>query len=362
MKRVLLVSFWVFIFVLAGCGGGGANSSPIANAGPDQNVLTGSTVSLDGSGSADADGNELTYCWAFITKPNGSSAVLSDVNSVSPTFYPDISGTYEISLKVNDGMVDSQIDSLEVTVTYLEIIVYGDSRTQDNIHQEVVNNILEKSPDIVFHTGDLVGDGRIESQWDTFNTITSQLRTVAEFYPLSGNHENESSLYYDNFTLPNNEKWYSVERNNIHFVIINSNLNMAIDSEQFLWLKNDLQSIKSTIRFTVVLFHHPPFTTGPHIEDEKGFKNAVVPLFEQYGVDLVFSGHNHNYERSFYNNIYYIVSGGGGAPLYNQSRSSIYSQVFDSSYHFCKINLIGARLIVSVYNLSSDLIDEFQIN
>jgi 3',5'-cyclic AMP phosphodiesterase CpdA len=241
------------------------------------------------------------------------------------------------------------------------IIVYGDSRTNHQIHQKIVDEIIKTKPAIVFHTGDLVEDGLIPAQWTTFNEILSDLTKIAEFYPALGNHENNSPLYFDNFGLPNNERWYIVEKDNLHFIILDSNSDCSVGSEQYLWLENDLQNINENLKFIIAIFHHPSFSTGPHTEDEKGLRKNIVPLFEQYGVDIVFNGHDHDYERSLYNNIYYIVTGGGGAPLYDQARTSPYSQLFIKAYHFCKLSLINDQLIIEVYDIDSNLIDEFII-
>jgi len=83
---------------------------PVAKAGPDQNVLTGSTVTLNGSGSPDANGDPLSYNWSFVSRPAGSSAVLSDATVVKPTFTADVDGKYVLQLVVNDGTVDSSPD------------------------------------------------------------------------------------------------------------------------------------------------------------------------------------------------------------------------------------------------------------
>jgi RHS repeat-associated protein len=83
------------------------NSVPVANAGPNQSVRTGTTVQLDGSGSSDADGDPLTYRWSITVKPSGSSASLSDPTAVKPTFVADLAGNYVAQLIVNDGKVDS---------------------------------------------------------------------------------------------------------------------------------------------------------------------------------------------------------------------------------------------------------------
>lgn len=96
-------------------GGGGGNQSPIANAGPDQSVYVGNTVTLDGSGSTDVDGDLLTRAWAFTTKPQDSNAVLSDTAAVNPTFTVDKSGTYVVSLIVNDGTVNSAPDTVTIS-------------------------------------------------------------------------------------------------------------------------------------------------------------------------------------------------------------------------------------------------------
>lgn len=241
------------------------------------------------------------------------------------------------------------------------IVIYGDSRTNHQIHQKIVDEIIKVKPVMVFHTGDLVENGLISDQWTTFNSITSDLTKIAKFYPALGNHENNSPLYFDNFNLPNNERWYSVETDSLCFIILDSNSDCSISSEQYLWLENKLQNISEHTKFIIAIFHHPPFSTGTHDEDEKGLRQSIVPLFEEYGVDIVFNGHDHNYERSLYNNIYYIVSGGGGAPLRDQARTSQYSQLFLKTYHFCKLTLIDNKLIVEVYDIDSNLIDQFVV-
>ncbi len=91
-----------------------SNEKPEANAGPDQDVKTGATVNLDGSASMDADGDTLTYQWEITSKPSGSTATLSDADVESPTFIADVDGTYTVDLVVNDGTVDSNVDSVTV--------------------------------------------------------------------------------------------------------------------------------------------------------------------------------------------------------------------------------------------------------
>jgi hypothetical protein len=114
------------LLVVSACGGGGSgtteispspvsNTAPVANAGVEQSLLTGTLATLDGSGSSDVDNNTLTYSWSLSTKPTGSSASLSSTNGVKPTFVADKAGTYIASLTVNDGQINS--NAVTVTIT-----------------------------------------------------------------------------------------------------------------------------------------------------------------------------------------------------------------------------------------------------
>jgi hypothetical protein len=94
-----------------------ANSAPVANAGLPQNVALSTTVTLDGTGSSDANNDFITYKWTLITKPAGSIAMLASATSAKPTFRADVSGTYVATLIVNDGKVDSVAAATTVTVS-----------------------------------------------------------------------------------------------------------------------------------------------------------------------------------------------------------------------------------------------------
>jgi len=94
-----------------------ANAAPVANAGAAQSVIAGSAVTLNGSGSSDANGDALTYAWTLSTRPTGSAASLSTATSSAPTFAADAPGTYVATLIVNDGKVNSAPSTVAVTAT-----------------------------------------------------------------------------------------------------------------------------------------------------------------------------------------------------------------------------------------------------
>lgn len=88
------------------------NAAPMAKAGRDRNVLTGSAVSLDGGASLDPNGDALTYRWTIVSAPSSSAAVLANATTAAPSFTPDVSGEYLIRLVVNDGAADSAPDTI----------------------------------------------------------------------------------------------------------------------------------------------------------------------------------------------------------------------------------------------------------
>jgi hypothetical protein len=126
-KHVIIILLASSVFACSGGGSGGGtpgggtggttNIAPVANAGPDQSVVTGATVSLTASASADADNNTITYLWSITSSPTGSAAVLSSTTVVAPTFVADVAGAYVFGLVVNDGTVNSAASSVTIDAT-----------------------------------------------------------------------------------------------------------------------------------------------------------------------------------------------------------------------------------------------------
>jgi hypothetical protein len=109
-----------------------ANVAPVANAGAIQSVVLG-LVTLDGSGSTDANNDTLTYKWVLLAKPIGSTAVLSSTTSAKPTFTADLVGVYVASLVVNDGKVDSAIVTTTVTAAVANVAPVANAGPYQNV-------------------------------------------------------------------------------------------------------------------------------------------------------------------------------------------------------------------------------------
>jgi len=251
------------------------------------------------------------------------------------------------------------------TIKYEKVIIYGDTRTNDNIHSQVTEQIYLKKADTIFHLGDFVEDGTNIDLWLNFNNISRKIRENTKFYTIIGNHDNtdKSKLYFLNFNLPENKKYYSHKINDLFFIILDSSYtSIEPASEQYNWLLDQLKS--NTSYFMIVLLHHPIYNTGAHSNDLNVtmLKETLPVLFQKYNVKIVFSGHDHNYEKSFYNNIYYVVTGGGGAPLQNQIKNESYSQNFLSTYNFCEIVNSKDKVDIFVYDISGKVIDKIEIS
>ena len=142
MKKITsLFVCLITLLLVVGCGGGGGggdesvgdNNTPTADAGVNQNVTIGSTVTLDGSASSDADGDSLTWSWTLTSMPSGSSATLSASSAVKPSFIADLDGAYVFSLVVNDGMASSVADSVTITAATVNSAPVANAGTDQSV-------------------------------------------------------------------------------------------------------------------------------------------------------------------------------------------------------------------------------------
>ncbi len=114
------------------------NTAPVADAGPDQSMVdVGNTVTLDGSGSSDVDGDPLTFQWSLTTVPAGSAATLSDPTAVMPTFVADLPGMYVAQLIVNDGTEDSLPDTVVIDTENLRPVAEAGSNQNVQVDDTV---------------------------------------------------------------------------------------------------------------------------------------------------------------------------------------------------------------------------------
>jgi hypothetical protein len=109
------------------------NVVPVANAGLSQSAVVGQTVTLNGSGGNDPDGDPLTYKWSLTSVPSGSQAVISNPTAQVASFVPDLPGTFVAQLIVNDGIVDSIPATVQIQVVTLQTEVIQNIQSLQNV-------------------------------------------------------------------------------------------------------------------------------------------------------------------------------------------------------------------------------------
>ncbi|GEM_PF-895995 len=226
------------------------------------------------------------------------------------------------------GKISSFVTApLDDTLKSFSFVVYGDTRTFQ-LRNKIVCDAIAKDPAkprLVFNIGDLTMDGRVMANWNRFFWAIHNLARQVPYYPILGNHEYNSSYYYDAFPLPkgggtSNEEWYSFNYGPIHIVVLDADVilmekNPEKMQEQTEWLVKDLKANKDA-RFKLVFFHQPFWTNTTSETGNPELIKYWKSVFEKYGVNIVFNGHYHAYERFLVNGINYVTTAGGGAPMY----------------------------------------------
>jgi hypothetical protein len=240
----------------------------------------------------------------------------------------------------------------------IRCVVYGDTRGGwDNWQAtSLVSRAIEReNPPLVLSTGDLVDNGKNPDDWVDFFAASPFVHN-STFYPVLGNHENYSHLYFSFFSLPSNERWYSFDNGPVHFIGLDSNPRNAFRFLQYLWLVHDLRTQSQP--FTVVFFHHPLYSSGEEHGNTTLLRKIWAPVFERSHVDIVFNGHDHDYEHCYVNGITYIVTGGGGAPIYDVGHSpwTIYSE---KTFHYCLLTVNSSTLTFEAKKPDGLVFDSF---
>ena len=281
-------------------------------------------------------------------------------------------------------------------------IVYGDTRADNpddgvaSIHEELVSTYLEYNPEFIIHTGDMILQGGDWNQWLRFNASLDAVWAAAiPFFGVPGNHEKYTPIWtewdydFSNYTTffdfssvlnepGETELWYSFEYGDLHFCFLNTeyywydagggSMRFSCNVTQFNWLKEDLSKTQLD-DFIVVSFHRPAWSVllnrPDRWEEAESVRANFRDLFVQYGVDLVFSGHDHYYYQTVRNGTYYFTTGGGGAPLYQADLGAPIWQEGDMTFselHFCNVEVQSTYVAIVAIGPENTIYDAFRID
>lgn len=211
----------------------------------------------------------------------------------------------------------------------------GDLGQTSNSADTLAHVDASPSIDAVIHVGDISYADSVETRWDSWGTLVQATTSHTPWNVQVGNHEVESdgSKQFEAYNArfwgpatqargPSNGTWYSISGGLAHWVMVSGYETFTKGSPQYAWLQADLAAVDRTATpFLFVAYHQPAYNSNTaHQGEGEALRQSLEPLFYAAGVDAIFSGHVHAYERSIrqYNNKpdasgpYYITIGDGG--------------------------------------------------
>jgi acid phosphatase type 7 len=247
-------------------------------------------------------------------------------------------------------------------------LVYGDNRTDHAAHAAVVRAMVPVASDFLVHTGDFVENGASAAQWQKFFDIEAPLLGSRCLFSSVGNHEltDGAGIEYVRFFGPTDPP-LGVDPNragqgtpaatrpehldgtfrwgNTRFFFINGMVSYKGTVDRS-WLENALAGAddENGLKWRVVVTHHGPWSSGPHGSNARLHDAGVVDLLKAHKVDLILSGHDHLYERGWAEGLAYVVSGGGGAPVYKIKSQLPLARKLESVRHFVEVNVSAASM------------------
>ena len=249
-------------------------------------------------------------------------------------------------------------------------LVFGDSGWDSWSQSQIAALMQQEHPNLVLVTGDLGYPWGTYAYYESnyFDYYAGLLKSVP-FFPCPGNHDyyGDALRSYLEMNLVPSEgvpeedagRYYSFDWGNTHFVSLDSmgGLFEAVEANGRMleWLDRDLGSTRKF--WKVVFFHHPPYAAGPNETDAMCIlaRERIVPILERHGVHIVFSGHEHSYQRSEAisnghivlpgEGIVYITTGGGGSVLYPVFASPRVA-AGASVYHYLRVENQGSRMTI----------------
>jgi Calcineurin-like phosphoesterase len=252
----------------------------------------------------------------------------------------------KLTLPIKDGSV--------------KFVLIGDTGTGTQKQQQLADLLLRSRQlfpyEFVLLVGDNLYGGEKPADYkskfeDVYRPIIDQ---KVKFYAALGNHDEPAQRFYEHFNMDGKE-YYRFTKGNVAFYALNSNY---MDKKQVDWLNSELA--KDTSEWKIAFFHHPPYSSGGKHGSDKQLREVVEPIFIKYGVNLVFAGHEHFYERiKPQKGIYYFISGAGGKLRSGdvKDNSPLTAKAFDKDMSFMLVEIAGGAMHFQVLSRTGETVD-----
>ena len=339
--------------------------------------------------------NEVTLAW-YMTRPvdsgmmvrlegkspreiavqtNGTRCRARIADLVSGQSYP------YVILRGDHELLRAEFRSNKTAGQQFSFLAFGDSGRASPDQYLLAARMSNYDVDLVVHTGDLIySRGERYRYRDRFFKPYLPLLKRVCFRPSIGNHDVtepiDESAYFEVFDLPENgpagitpEHEYWFDYADARFVILDTERPEPVLKENVApWLRSVLQDAPTLWKF--VVFHRPPYTAAKHAPNE-AVQRTIVPVLEDMNVDLVFSGHDHLYERTYpirggkraEDGPVYIITGAGGAELYQaqppEKRPDYIAIAYDQTHSFTHVTVSGQELTLEQIALDGAQVDSW---
>lgn len=242
----------------------------------------------------------------------------------------------------------------------VRFVVIGDTGTGTDKQHELAEVMMRYRQAFPFEFVLMMGDNMYGSEKtvdyktkfeDVYRPLLDQ---KVKFYASLGNHDDSNQRFYEFFNMDGQE-YYKFTKGNVSFYSLNSNY---MDKKQIDWLNDKLASDRS--EWKVAYFHHPPYSSGSAHGSDTKLREVVEPIFLQNGVNVVFAGHEHFYERiKPQKGIYYFISGSGGKLRQGDVKkgSPLTDKAYDRDLSFMLLEVAGDQMHFQVISRTGETVD-----
>jgi hypothetical protein len=237
---------------------------------------------------------------------------------------------------------------------------FGDVRTGHHVHRSIVDAVARERIDFVVNTGDMVDRGGKEHEWSRFFQIERPLLVDTPIVAAIGNHDMSAREYFRHYFMHQAagaaRRYFTHDWGNMRLVVVDAEIECRQGCEQFGYVEKMLKEGAREGKLMVLALHQPPFSSGYHGSNEN-VQEPIVDLARRHGVELVLTGHDHNYERTEpIDGTTYVVTGSAGAPI-----RPIHPRGFTAHArtepHYMLIDVDSDRLTLRAVNLRGDVFD-----
>lgn len=360
--RGLEHAFWVAVFVLGATHEANAMPSAIAK-GPWLTQLASTEVTV----RVETDPPQpVTLRWSAGDAGGGGERRVSSellhsmrIDGLAPRT------AYTYSVEASGVMVTGRFTTAppDADDRPYRFVVYGDNRSDAIRHAAVVHAVEQEAGDFLVNTGDMVDDGTRAADWQAFFDVEGTLLRDRCVFAAIGNHElveTSGSRFLAYFggskTMVPNKLYGTTRWGKTRFFFLNGMGDYTGDDRT--WLEGALSSADSEdLAWRIVVIHDGPYSPGIHGDNQALHAGKIPAMLLRHKVDLVLSGHDHLYERGNVDGLRYVVSGGGGAPLYPVKNTRPTTRKAESTNHVVTLDVSSSEIKLAAKRSDGSALD-----